>query len=61
MLGRIDTETGESDADQVGEEVGNSLLHVLLLGGEVDKAREVARVEVDGVGPGVEGLLAVEV
>lgn len=60
-LGSINTEARESNADQIGEEVSNTLLHVLLLGVQVNQTGEPARVQVQGVSPGVERSLAVEI
>mmetsp|Transcript_14716 Transcript_14716/g.18480 ORF Transcript_14716/g.18480 Transcript_14716/m.18480 type:complete len:490 (+) Transcript_14716:575-2044(+) len=61
VLSGIHTETGEANADQVSHVGSDALADVVTLRIQVSEAGEPAIVELEGVGPGVERSLAVEV
>ena len=61
MLGRVNAISAETDTNKISQVGGYSLTNVVTLCVQVGKTRKPTIVELEGIGPGVETSLAVEV
>lgn len=61
MLGRINSEATETNADQICQVLGNALLHILRLRIQVSKAIKPPIVKLKWILPRAEGPLTMEI
>mmetsp|Transcript_41300 Transcript_41300/g.62893 ORF Transcript_41300/g.62893 Transcript_41300/m.62893 type:complete len:253 (-) Transcript_41300:758-1516(-) len=61
VLGGVDSETRESNSEKIGEVLSNSVSDVIRLGVQIREASKPTVVQEEGVGPRVQGTLAMEI